>query len=173
MALKQVNKDVDADSADTLEFRISATDTKGHSARQWYRCIPAMAAQIEQWVASKKFPYRTSGDLQRHAIYRHMRYLGSLEPAVSVTGQVDVILEIMRDDELNKDFLLVFNKLGERVASHVEAGCNKEALRLLLTIQQQVNSMPDGFWRSKYQDEIKKKYGHLLKGATTMKLEGV
>ena len=51
----------DESRPDPAEFRIPASDTKGHSARQWFRCIPAMARQIEQVIQARQFPYRTKG----------------------------------------------------------------------------------------------------------------
>lgn len=155
---------------DQAEFRIPASDTKGHSARQWFRCIPSMARQVEQIVQAKQFPYRTKGDLLRHALHQHMRWLASLEPLKTVSGQVDAILEIMRDEEMNKDFSLVFARLEERISSYVEDGDNREAARLVLIVQSHIKEMPSGFWKDKYQKKVKDQFGGLLKKATKLKL---
>lgn len=146
------------------DFRIPASDTKGHNARHWFRCIPVMARQVEQIIQAKKFPYRTKGDLLRHALHRHMGWLASMESIPSVSGQVDAIIEIMRDEEMNNDFDLVFEKMGERVAQHITNGAQREATRLVMTIQACITEMPDGFWKDKYKEQIKKKYGTIIEG---------
>jgi len=153
-----------SENPDPTEFRIGASDTKGHSARHWFRCIPMMARQVEQIIQSKKFPYRTKGDLLRHALHKHIRWLVDIEPMVTVSGQVDAILEIMRDEEMNSDFALVFEKMGERINQHMASGSHREATRLLLTIKSCIDEMPEGFWQDRYQNKIKERFGNLLKG---------
>lgn len=152
------------------EFRIPASDTKGHNARHWFRCIPVMARQVEQIIQAKKFPYRTKGDLLRHALHRHMGWLASMEPIPSVSGQVDAILEIMRDEEMSNDFSLVFDKMDERISQHMVNGAQREAMRLIMTIQTCIAEMPEGFWKDSYQKKLGKKYGSLLKGSDKCKL---
>ena len=169
MSLKLVKGDDESrPSAD--EFRISASDTKGHSARLWFRCIPAMTRQLEQILQARQFPYRTKGDILRHALHRHMRWLNTLEPISSVCSQVDAILELMRDEEMNNDFSLVFEKLEDRISRHTAEGSEKEAMRLLMIVQGHVGSMPDGFWKDKYKGKLQDKYGGLLKKATKANL---
>jgi len=155
---------------DSSEFIIPASDTKGHSARHWFRCIPAMARQVEQIIQSKNFPYRTKGDLLRHALHRHMTWLSSVEPMVTVSGQVGAMLEVMRDEEMNNDFALVFEKMGERITQHLSTNSQREAARLVITVQSCINEMPDGFWKDRYQRQIKERYGSLLEGIYKCKL---
>jgi len=121
-----------------------------------------MARQVEQVVQSKQFPYRTKGDLFRHALHQHMRWLQTLEDVPSVSGQVDAILEIMRDEEFSNDFMTVFEKLNTRISGHVSNGADGEARRLILMVQRHIAEMPDGYWKSRYQKELKSKYGKLL-----------
>ncbi len=155
---------------DPAEFRIPASDTKGHSARHWFRCIPTMARQVEQMVQARQFPYRTKGDLLRHALHRHMRWLASLAPVVSVSQQVDAILEIMRDEEMNNDFRVLFERLEDRITQYLAEKSQVEAVRLVLIIQYHVNEMPDGFWKDRYNKHLKKNYGELLRKAPKCKL---
>lgn len=145
------------------EYVIPASDTQGHSARHYCRTIPQMARQVEQIVASRTFPYRTKGDLIRHAIHRHVRWLLGQKPVVTVSGQVDTILEIMRDEEMNADFVMVFDKLGQRISTYLSSGANGEAVRLVRMIQENIKAMPEGFWRDRYEKQIRERYGHLLK----------
>lgn len=152
----------DESRPDPAEFRIPASDTKGHSARQWFRCIPAMARQIEQVIQARQFPYRTKGDILRHALHRHMKWLNELDPFPTVSGQVDAMLELMRDEEMNKDFTLVFSKLEDRIKCYLNEGEEQESARLVLTIQSYIRDMPDGFWKEKYKKKIETQYGRLI-----------
>jgi len=154
-----------AEKQSAEDFRIPATDTKGHSSRLWLRCIPSMARQVEQIVQSKRFPYRTKGDVLRHALHRHVNWLNRHGKVNSITGQVDTILEIMRDDEANHDFRVVFDKLADRIAAYLREQERGEAMRLILAVQNHIANMPDGFWKLKYASEVKRRYGELIGGA--------
>lgn len=162
------NNDHDRDR-EPSEFRIPASDTKGHNIRNWFRCMPAMARQVEQVIQSKVFPYRTKGDLFRHALHRHMHWLSTIGEVPSVSKQVDVILEIMRDEEMSNDFSLVFEKMEERISSHMASSSLGEATRLVIRICAIIDEMPDGFWKDKYAKQIKDKYGNLIKNTPRCK----
>lgn len=158
---------------ETEDFRIPASDTKGHNIRQWFRCMPAMARQVEQVVQSRVFPYRTKGDLFRHALHRHMDWLATQEAIPSVSKQVDIIIEIMRDDEMDGDFALVFEKLEARVTNHLSSGDIGEAAKLISRIKGCIAEMPDGFWKDKYNKKVADKYGDIVKHTPKCRLNAV
>ena len=155
------------------EFRIAATDTKGHSTRHYFRTIPMMASLVQQIVESREFPYRRKGDLLRHALHRHVKWLATLAPIPTVMGQVEIILEILREQEMNRDFSNVFTQLEERIEAHRKGGENNEAARLVLVILTHIEDMPDGFWKGKYQERMKVEYGELLKKAKRANLGAI
>jgi hypothetical protein len=155
---------------DPAQFRVPASDAKGHSLRFFFRAQPGHGKALESIIQSKKFPYRTKGDMLRHAFVRHLRWLDSIEHVPSVTAEVDAIMEVMRDDEFASDFAAVFEKVGQRISSHVGNGAMGEARRLLLTIMTHVRRMPDGYWRDKYDSEIRERYGHILSTASSASL---
>jgi len=148
-----------------IEFRVPATDTRGHTNRMYFRCQPGHSHQVVVCIESKRYPYRTKGDLLRHAMARHLRWLEVLAPIPSVTAEVDAILDIMRDEEFNNEFQLVFEKLSERINSHMGQGAVGEARRLLLQVQGRIGRMPDGYWKDKYHKEIDDRWGHIIKDA--------
>jgi len=128
-----------------------------------------MARLVEQTIQSKQYPYRTRGDLLRHALHRHMQWLGEMGD-LPMLGQVNSMVDILRDEEFNDDFSRIFSKLDERIKCHVERGDRSEATRLILLMTNHIKQMPDGFWRNKYQREIQAKYGEFLKGSYSAKL---
>lgn len=158
---------------DPAQFRVPASDTKGHSTRFFFRAQPGHGKQLEAIIQSKKFPYRTKGDLLRHAFVRHLRWLDSLEEIPSVTAEVDAIMELMRNDEFAADFSAMFEKMGELISYHMGHGAVGEARRLLLTIMAHVRRMPDGYWRDKYYSDINSRYGHILSSAESASLRNI
>ena len=154
---------IDNEESEKLaEFRVPASDTKGHSARQWFRCIPSMARQIEQVIQSKAFPYRTKGDILRHALHRHMQWLQTLDPVITICSQVDAMLELLRDEEMNNDFNVVFTRLDFRINHYLSDGSQEEAIRLVGVIRDHVERMPNGFWKDRYRSKLVKSYKDLL-----------
>lgn len=152
-------------------FLVKATDAKGHSVRVWCSCQPGHARQLDRFLASKKFPYRTKGDIIRHAIYRHLYWLQSLpgKQIPSVMSEVDAILDIMSDEQFASDLRLVFDRLGVRINEHVGKGCFEEAARLLLQVRARVDQMPECHWRREYVKELAK-YDHVLNAVPRGKL---
>jgi hypothetical protein len=128
---------------------------------------------VEKVVARKKFPYRTKGDLLRHALHRHLNWLTTQGAVSSISGQVDVILELIRDEELNSDFLMVFDKLSERISGHLSSGSKGEAIRLIRVVQNHIKSMPEGYWRRRYEEQLEVKFGHLVAGQERASLSSI
>jgi len=152
------------------DFRISATDTNGHSTRMWCKVVPGHAAQIDAVVQSRKFPYRKMGDLIRHAISRHLAYLQAIAPVRSVMGEVDVILEICRQEEYAADFKASIDTISRLVTKHLDDNSKAEAGRLIMRVLHQIELMPEGHWRDKYKADILARFGHLIKDAPTLDL---
>ena len=150
-------------SLDPNSFRVPAKDAKGHDERVWIRVQPGHAQAMEAFVQSKKFPYRSIPDLIRHAILRHLHWLNSVGPVKSVTGAVDAMLSILREDEFMSEFKQVLETLDARIYSHINQGEESQARRLVLEMLRHIKNMPAGFWRTKYLKNIEGKYGHLLK----------
>ena len=160
---KNLGNDACPRSEDPATFRVAATDTKGHSTRHWFRSIPQLSGQVQAVVESRVFNYKSKGDLLRHALMLHLKWLQKLKPGKSVLGQAEAILEILRDEENNREFDIVFAKLSERIEAHQRGQAEGEAARLVLIVMKHIEEMPDGFWKEKYKEKVARKYGGLLK----------
>jgi hypothetical protein len=143
---------------------VGARDAQGHSARLWFTAQPGHARDLNSIVASKKFPYRTVGDVLRHALHRHLKWLYTQGRFRSVMGQVELLVEICREE----DFAMEMRKSVEQMAAilnkHVSNGNTGQAIRFYLKALGAVRGMPDGFWKDKYKTELQSRFGHLLKG---------
>jgi hypothetical protein len=155
------------------DFRVPATDANGHTARYWGNCPPLMDVQIGRIVTGGFFPYRSKPDVVRHAIRRHLEYLENLRPIPSVIGQLDAIAEIVRENEIHSDFQESFEQVTNAVNRHLNAGRQKMAVKLLKRIVEQVSKMPeDSDWRAVYEEEINKRFTHILQGQPASMLKG-
>ena len=158
---------------DPLEFVIPASDNQGHSNRFWFRGNPQMAREVELMVTGTDFPYRTKGDLLRHAVHRHLKWLREQSRVTSVSQQVDLMINLMRDEELHADFLTVFEMLSTRISQHVSNGSEGEAIRLVRMAQDHIGGMPDSYWKDRYLRELEVKFGHLVKSSRKANLGSV
>ncbi len=147
------------------EFRVPGKDTQGHSSRVWCTVQPDHERLVDIIVQSRRFPYRTKGDLYRHAIDRHVKWLETLggEGISSIYQTVDVILDVMREEERHADFRAVFDPLATRIANYLSQGQIDMAASLAARINSHIEAMPDGMWKEKYQAEMVRRFGYLLR----------
>lgn len=149
---------------DPREFSVPASDNKGHSERMWLRIQSGHDRQMAAVLNSKFFPYRSKGDVVRHALHRHLLWLETLAPVPSVSGQVDAILEIMREEEFHKDFQDIMSRLQEQVGYYLARGQVGRARSLVSRILDRVDRMPDSDWKDTYRKEILDQYSNLVSG---------
>lgn len=152
------------DDIDPREFIVPASDGKGHSDRIWLRIQPGHQRQMSIVLNSKWFPYKSNGDIVRHAIVRHLAWLTGLAPVPSVTAQVDSIMEMLREDEFNAEFKEVISRLDEQVSHYLAAGQIGRARSLVSRVMSKVDQMPDDDWKDTYKKTITDRYGSLLSG---------
>jgi hypothetical protein len=148
--------------ANEREYIIPAQDAKGHNTRLYCRAPPAVGRMASDVLQSKKYPFRTMGDLVRWCIVTGTKRLASGKGIKSVTAQADAIIDILRDEVFQLDFLEVFNNLRSVVDSYLASKASGEARRVVAQMRAQIEAMPDGYWKTRYQDELLTRYGSLL-----------
>jgi hypothetical protein len=152
---------------DPSAWIINARDKNGHYERQWVNVMPAHHAQIAIILASKKFPYRSAGDLLRHAIVRHLQYLDAMEEFPSVTRQADLLNENLVFEQLQHECLATIEGTARIVAQHMSTGEPHEAARFVRKQMAIIAKMPDGFWKSRYTSEMNRRFAQLLGNSFT------
>jgi hypothetical protein len=117
-------------------------------------------------VESKHYPYRSIGYLYRHALLRHFHWLaeGDQDGTGSTIHTINAMVEIVREDEYMEDFRSLFDRLDDRVRDHRQRGNDDRARQLVLKVWAQMKQMGDDFWRREFEEELKRRYGNLLKG---------
>lgn len=155
------------------DFVIPASDTKGHAERIYFRIQPGEMRNLKSILASKKFPFRTLGDMGRLGTHMLIEMLLKMEKIASVSGQVDAVIRIVRDEEYHQEFVQTFEEISKTVNRYVSGGETRRARKVLAEIRGTIQDMPDGYWKGKYEKEIENKYGHLLNKSTEITHEAV
>lgn len=146
-------------------FLIPGQDQNGNSVRQWCRVVPLLDRAMDVLFASRKFPFKSKGDLMRWCIKRGVEELDMMEPVTgSVLVQVEAMMSVLRDEELNHSFLTLFNTMTATIGMHIQAQAIGEARRVVTLMRNQIGKMEDGYWRKRYLTELDNKFGHLISG---------
>lgn len=140
---------------DFREWIHSAVDNKGHDAKTNLRVQPAIARQINVIVKSGQFPYRTPGELMRHAIYNHLMWLASINHNIpNVMAQVDAINEMLCDEAMLQEQAQVLGNLLGVVERHLTMGDVPSAQRTVEKAMTNIDRMPPGAWRDSYRERF-------------------
>ncbi len=162
------------DSKDAAKlFHIPAADTKGHSVKKAFRISPQLEMQIEMLLASKKWGYRTEGELFRHALVRLLAELDKQQPDKnSLMPQIMGIIEVTRREEEQREFAEVIDRIVKEVNSLITSGNKYKAEELMRTIIEKTGEIPDEYWRKRYKEELERRLAHVKRGGVraTLKL---
>lgn len=156
-------EDIDGDY-NPADFVIPASDHQGHSERVFCRVQPQIDRAMGMAVLSKKFPFRTNGDLMRWCIHRGLKVLDRLEPMKGFMGASDAITEILRHEAYQQELTSMFQKMESVMAVHIANGAHGEARKMLTTILQQIRAIDEPYWKKKCEEDVLKRFGHLLEG---------
>lgn len=145
-------------------FIVPGSDHQGHSERVWCRVQPLVERQVDVILRSKKFPFRTKGDVIRWCVVNGLRQLEAMEPSnKGFMAQIAVIDEIMATEMRYHDFFASFRTMEEVIGKHMSSGALGEARRMLAIIKAEVLAMNDSpYWQKKCLDEIRAKFGNIL-----------
>lgn len=141
-------------------FRVPGRDSQGHFQRLWLRMMPHHYDAIFHIVGGKRYPYTSANGLARHAIVRHLDWLGTLGPVPSTVQQAHAIMDLLRDEEEQMLFVDTIRRMHEVINKHLTARAPGEARRLLAQVYARIIAMPEGYWRERYLKELDEQYGH-------------
>lgn len=146
------------------DFVIPASDHQGHSERIFCRIQPQHDRAISVIMKSKRFPFRTTGDLVRWAVVRGVKVLNRMEPAQSFIGMADAINETLRQEMYLQEFMQMFGTMTTVIQTHISNGAEGEARKLLATVLGSVRKIEEEYWKGKCETEIGNRFGYLLEG---------
>lgn len=145
------------------EFIFHATDKKGHHATLSKLAIPPeMDQAISQIIEQSHFEYRTKADIVRDALYHRLAWLcdhydlGFGEKLRRVKSIDSILAE--------EDSRIKYEEQMARLAGIIGATGDSpdEQRRVVNSVAQEIYQMPEGYWKKRYLDYLKKHYGHLV-----------
>ncbi len=165
---KKLERDLSL-AANPDQFVFHASDEKGHSAHVRVN-LPTETVQVTAEIIAKgNFPYRTREDLIRDAVYHRLSELvemGNLGCGDQLR-RVEATDYILKQEAAAKRFLDQMQKLDSVITS---AGDSAEhQAEIVNAILDQVNQMPDTYWRNRYRCRIQERHGHLIRSRLSLK----
>ncbi len=146
----------------TTGFGIPARNCKGKDHTIGVRCWPEFALAVNKIIAKRAFNYRTAADLYRHAIARHLEWLGEKNPKLEEWWFVKAVRAIETKAHLAE--LQTITEYLSREAEVLERmGEEEQARELVRKVLREISGadMPDGMKR-RYLKLIMKRHLRLL-----------
>jgi len=125
------------------------------------RIPPELARIISVLFDSKKWPYLTSSDLVRHALFNHVEWLDMQDPEEHGLQYLRAMNDQLTEEECNVQFGRMMNKLHSVIKEHVDHGDMDDATRVVNHILGAIKGMPAGTMKQRYEKEIMGAYGDL------------
>lgn len=147
---------------DPASFFVSPSDAKGVSYRATFRWSPDMEKGVDNVLASHKFPFQTRGDFLRWASKVALQQLEQMEPVLSVSKKVEILSAMLHEEASNSEFMATFNTLEQAVARFMADNAPQQAVRVVAMAKHQFESMPGGYWKDRYLEELGKRFETLL-----------
>lgn len=147
------------------EFYVPATDGRGHHATITLRVPPGLVRQIEEILATHKFPaYKTISDFARHAILRHVYCCRRWEPGMQMTylGGLALLQRTAADDLYMAETERMFVDIEGRVKYHLSNGELGEAVKLLAVGRAHLVRVPECYWKRRTGERFKAEFGYLM-----------
>ena len=146
----------------TDDFRVPARNSRGKDHVVGFRCWPEFALAVDKIIAKKAFNYRTAADLYRHAIARHLEWLGEKNPKLEEWWFIKAVRAIETKAHLAE--LHTITEYLSREAQVVERmGEEEQARELVREVVREISGadVPDGMKR-RYLKLIMKRHLRLL-----------
>ncbi len=146
----------------TSGFGIPARNCNGKDHTIGVRCWPEFSQAVNEIIAKRAFNYRTAADLYRHAIARHLEWLGEKNPKLEEWWFVKAVRAIETKAHLAE--LLTITEYLSREAEALERGGEEEQARqLVLVVIQEIDKadLPDDM-KKRYLSLIRKRHLQLL-----------
>src|SRR5690606_21898781 len=93
------------------DYLVPAQDHNGHHMRLYCRCAPVLGKMVADIHASRKYPFRTLGDVVRYCVATGARRLLAGAGVPSVLAQADAMTLTLIEEEFQIQFLDFFGHL--------------------------------------------------------------
>lgn len=148
------------------DYLIPAADNKGHSTRVYCRVPPSVARLVQQVHDSRKYPFRTQGDVIRWCVVNGCKMLVVGHGIPSVWRQVETMMATLAEEEQQLEFLTFFNKAQQVIDRYRMDNAPGEARRVAARLKAYIEGMPEAenYWKGRYEAELLNRWADLLDG---------
>lgn len=153
---------------DPADFIIPAQDAKGHSERVYASIQPGDSRSLDIIRESRRFPFRTKGDIIRWAIHQGIKQLEQMEDVPSVSAQVDMIAALVREEQFNSEYEHTFDQMAGVINRHMANGAYGEVRRVIAHARAMMDRMPDGYWKDRYLGTLDDRFERQLEAAEAL-----
>jgi hypothetical protein len=145
------------------DFLVEAANAAGQSTRAQCKIPPLLGRQIQEFVACRKFPFRTDSDVIRWCIYHGLQALGAMEPLdADFLMRALAEIEVLRDGQLWSLKDEYIRALENAVRRCTDAGQWTEAFRIVMSALARMKDAPDDVWKNIYIKDIETRFKHVL-----------
>jgi len=150
------------DPYDLDQFFIKPTDEKGHGNKINARVPPDLSRLVDIIVSSKMFPYKTSSDFFRDAVWR---LAGLLAPRIeyhegtTIMAKLGAVEEILRTQEAGEKLLHVVDELSQRL---IMVDNTEEKKKLVGKVKKNFEQVKETYWRDRCLRTLKERFGEYL-----------
>jgi hypothetical protein len=145
-----------------IQFFTPGRDAAGTTERLFIRICPRDRDWLASFTNDKRFPFKGMNHLVRWCIAQGLRKLDRIRPTPTLSTQVAALQSILYEEQIAADFALVMSQTEMRISEYIKAGAKGEAARVIQAMRQQIELMPDGYWKGRYRTEIHTRWGDLL-----------
>jgi hypothetical protein len=154
-----------AASYDPLQFRIRAKDDAGHYEKLQTQVPPELDTEIKSLVASGMFDFDGVGGFIRWAAVNGIEFLRGYRP--EYPSQISIVRAISLENarsEVRREFLTQLESTAKEAFELAGRGFPAEAAKHVQRVINYVRQLsPEDPWRAIFIEEIKQRFGHLLK----------
>ena len=152
-----------SDTFDPKEFIVPAANDSGSSMPVSFRYPPEYDRIIAKVLSSRRFPYVTRGDVFRHAIDRHLKYLLWISKDLPISmSHIDTMNESIKTQEDMLKYSRTIEGLHDTVNQLLGLGRQESAKELIASVWNQISLITDRHWKAYFEAKIRERYASLI-----------
>lgn len=144
------------------QYMVPAQDQHGHSARIDSRLPPSMAKDVSSLIEQGRFPFEGKSDFYRWAIHLGLQTCRELG-GVGMSAATKTLIALYQEEQANLNFKSIVEALINTVQRLLSDGATENAKRLVRSAMRTVEEMDEPYWRDRYSEALRERFGHLMR----------
>lgn len=144
------------------EFKINASDSKGHVERVTLRMPPEMLSKIQRVVNAKIYPFENYQEFIRHAVITEFKWMEKDNPRVgNLLSQIEAMNLMMREEEEYQVMEQTYEKMKTVFRKNLALGGDKAKsrnLKLVGDMWNKICGIDDAYWRDLWKNKFRNEY---------------